>query len=345
MSTSTTRSSPISDSSFCYKCLGTQRYAAGKEKHDKLEMHRFQLIGLFVRKREITLSLSAGFCVHSEISLLLDILMMDKNPTSSPEMIGKNEGSWPLDERKGRAQPYLGVNNYFGRSDVEGYIKSQFPKGASTPRWDVACDMLRGTALGNEHKETYETFHTEMAWHVALVTATFVPCQDWTSPFFQCVTGHLGQLSIQQNEKPLDVCHTVVLRCLERFRQKNLTTRLRSPRERGIGCEGNHAWSCRRKPCDVCLLPCTNMPLPGNEPISITFVQTGGGDTNVCMIHHLSTSTTLIGRILSIFFLTSIFRIRKSFASHSAPNSPPLFLQITNRYLYQDYLGLWTCAT
>lgn len=57
----------------------------------------------------------------------------------------------------------MSINDLFIRREPAYYTK-----GASTRRWHVACGMPRATPLENELTETYKTFYTEVAWHVAM---------------------------------------------------------------------------------------------------------------------------------------------------------------------------------
>ncbi|MPC89777.1 hypothetical protein E2C01_084737 [Portunus trituberculatus] len=68
--------------------------------------------------------------------------------------------------------------NWQVTSDTSGVASRTLKnKAAFTPswyvargKWHVATGKPRGVPLENEHPETYENFHTEVAWHVACAT-------------------------------------------------------------------------------------------------------------------------------------------------------------------------------
>lgn len=96
--------------------------------------------------------------------------------------------------------------------------------------------------------------------------------------------------------------YIVVLMCLTDFLQTYLTTLHPLPSEWGFGWENNHMQSCRRKQCNMYMLLCTIMPLPGNEPINITFVQAMG--KYKCLYYTASpqySNSFLHDRIIKIF--------------------------------------------
>lgn len=121
-------------------------------------------------------------------------------------------------------------------------------------------------------------------------------------------------LTILYKGKPLEVWLTWSAFEVSRTFANPASTR---PASEGLNEKANHAKSYRRKGCEMSLLRAL-LCLSQTMNQSAIYLSKLRGNTNVCMIHHLSTIEMLRGKIIKIFF-PSIFKASAHLSITSSP--------------------------